>query len=178
MNCDSVQSFFAIRELPKDSVLIRPVGTLKDPIAERLRQQVLRLMGDMEQKELVSLCGSPLVRIDQVHKFVKGDLQFPPLSFLDTVLKAFGSSLREALEMDPPIRPIPITRADVLGVARLLAKRSGPYVEATRLQEEEVSRALSRGGGARSPTEAGGAAPSTRGSRGTSARKRRGDATT
>lgn len=146
MNRNVAQQVFVIGDLAGGSALIRVVQDkgrpLKDPIAERLRQTVLRLMGEMEQEELARLATEPLHR---VQKFINGQLIKPPLSFLDHVLHALGSSLREALEKDPPIRPLPISRADVREVAQLLQRHSRGYVEGLKVQLTELALEQSRG---------------------------------
>lgn len=144
-----MQQQFAIRESESESGVIRRVPKLKDPIAERVRTTVMRLLKEhriTEQKELVALCASPFVRADQVHKLWKGDLQFPPLSFFDTVLRALGSSLRDALADEPvTVKPLPIRRDDVLELARLLERLSPTYVQSAKNLAEETLHARSRG---------------------------------
>lgn len=99
----------------------------------------------MEQKELADRSGEPVYR---VHKFVKGDLPFPPLTFLDRVFRVFGSSLAKALESEPAIKPLPtapILRGDVLEVARLLERRSPEYVNSVMVLVRERARGRPHG---------------------------------
>lgn len=123
------------------------VAAPRDLIAERLRAVVLGLMKahGMEQKELADRSGEPIYR---VHKFVKGDLPFPPLTFLDRVLRVFGSSLAQALEKEPtvkPLPPLPILRDDVLEVARMLERRSPEYVRSLIVLVQERARGRPHG---------------------------------
>lgn len=54
--------------------------------------------GPMAQKELAELSGQ---RIDRIHKFVKGDLAFPPMAFLDAILRVLGTNLCEQIQGIP-----------------------------------------------------------------------------
>ncbi len=82
---------------------MRGMATLKDPISEAARQTVLRLMGDMEQKDLAARAGQPY---RDVHKFVNGQGR-PQPSLIDDCLRALGTSLCEQLEGTKPLYPPP-----------------------------------------------------------------------
>lgn len=95
-----------------------------DPLAERIRQQILLLMdanGKMEQRELARRAKEPYPR---VHKFVKGQMPYPPLSFLDRLLRVFGYTLPEALAQTvlpvKPAAPPAFSRLLVLEIALVI----------------------------------------------------------
>jgi transcriptional regulator with XRE-family HTH domain len=101
-----------------------------DPLSERIRQQINQLMegrgrdgGRMEQRELARRAK---LSQDSVHKFLKGQKPYPPLTFLDRLLRVFGYTLPEALsETVLPVKPLPeprISKPIVLEIAALLEK--------------------------------------------------------
>lgn len=102
----------------------------------------------MSQKELARRAGE---HVNRVHKFVNGDLPYPPLTFLQHVFGVFGLTLPEALSSSPPVRPLSISRQDVLEVARLLEALDEAYVRSLKDLVEKTRRVRSgvRGGGTR-----------------------------
>lgn len=107
---------------------------LKDPLAERLRQRLKALMTEaqLEQKDVVYRSGA---RVDQVQKFLGGQLQFPPLTFLQQVFAIFDLSLVDVLTGVPtPKTPLQSMRPDVVRVALELGKLPEEYVELQRQQ--------------------------------------------
>lgn len=93
-------------------------------MAERIRQQIEQLMkanGNMEQK---TLARRAKVSAGRVHRFLRGQMPYPPLSFLDQMLRVFGYTLPEALAASalPVKTPTPpsISRASVLEIAEEL----------------------------------------------------------
>ena len=100
-----------------------PIVARHDPLAERVRQPVLNLMkanGNMEQRELARRAKE---KPQRVHKFVKGQMPYPPLTFLNNLLRVFSYTLPEALsETVLPVRPLAQTvfRPPVQQLAELL----------------------------------------------------------
>lgn len=90
------------------------VPTRKDPLAEALRLEILRLMnhhGKMKQIELARRAGEDQQR---VHKFVKGQMPYPPLAFLDGLFRVFGVTVIDGLRGSvTPVTQLPILRPDV-----------------------------------------------------------------
>jgi hypothetical protein len=71
--------------------------------------------GDMEQIELARRAGEPQQR---VHKFIKGQMPYPPMEFLDRLFRVFGATLVDGLRgAVPPVTQLPILRADVQKLA-------------------------------------------------------------
>jgi transcriptional regulator with XRE-family HTH domain len=84
----------------------------------------------MKQKTLARRSGQTYAR---VHKFLSGQMPYPPLDFLDALLQSFGTNLARVLsgEMDTPAQR-PILREDVQQVADMLDDGSPELVEAAR----------------------------------------------
>lgn len=79
-----------------------------DPMAERIRQQIEQLMkanGNMHQKTLAKRAK---VSQGRVHRFITGQMPYPPLTFLHSLLGVFGYTLPEALTaMSLPAKQLP-----------------------------------------------------------------------
>lgn len=84
----------------------------------------------MKQKTLARRSGQTYAR---VHKFLSGQMPYPPLDFLDALLQSFGTTLADVLkgEVETPKR-LPILREDVQQVADMLDDGSPELVEAAR----------------------------------------------
>lgn len=86
--------------------------------------------GDMQQIELARRAVEPQQR---VHKFVKGQMPYPPLEFLDRLFNVFGVTIVDGLK--GPVKPVtqlPILRADVQAVADTCAGLDEPGVAAVQ----------------------------------------------
>jgi hypothetical protein len=138
-------------------VVIRPempllprVATRKDELTEALRLEIRRLMlhhGDMKQIELAKRAREPQQR---VHKFIKGQMPYPPLDFLDRLFRVFGVTLLDGLKgVIRPVTQLPILRPDVQQVADTCAVLEPEGVAAVQhlasTLRDGVRRAGSRG---------------------------------
>lgn len=98
--------------------LLAPVATRRDQLTEALRLEIKRLMlhhGDMKQIELARRSGEKQQRI---HKFISGQMPYPPMDFLDRLFRVFGVTLVDGLKgAVRPVTQLPILRADVQTVA-------------------------------------------------------------
>lgn len=139
----------------------------RDRLAEALRQEIVTLMkhhGEMKQIELARRAGEDQQR---VHKFVKGQMPYPPLEFLDTLFKVFGVTLVDGLRGHvPPVTQLPIRRPDVQAVADDCA---GMDVEGVKAVQYFVSTL--RGASRRAPRPDT-IAPARRGRTGDTSRRR------
>lgn len=94
------------------------VPTRKDPLAEGLRLEIVQLMkhhNNMPQIELARRADEDQQR---VHKFVKGQMPYPPLAFLDRLFRVFGLTLVDGLRGHvAPVTQLPILRPDVQAIA-------------------------------------------------------------
>lgn len=103
--------------------LFATVATRRDDLTEQLRLEIKRLMlhhGDMQQIELARRAKEAQQR---VHKFVKGQMPYPPLDFLDRLFRVFGVTLVDGLRgAVKPVTQLPILREDV----QLLADTCAP----------------------------------------------------
>lgn len=94
------------------------VPTRKDPLSEGLRVEIVQLMkhhNNMPQIELARRAGEDQQR---VHKFVKGQMPYPPLAFLDRLFRVFGLTLVDGLRGHvAPVTQLPILRPDVQAIA-------------------------------------------------------------
>jgi transcriptional regulator with XRE-family HTH domain len=96
---------------------------------EGLRVQYGEPGRPMKQKTLARRSGQTYAR---VHKFLSGQMPYPPLDFLNALLQSFGVSLADALKgQTTPPKQLPIQRADVQRVAALLDDAPVELVEET-----------------------------------------------
>jgi hypothetical protein len=108
-----------------------------DKLTERVLERVeaLRVQHGapgtpMKQKTLARRSGQTYAR---VHKFLSGQMPYPPLDFLNALLMSFGTSLGDVLrDVSSPPRALPIWREDVQRVARMLDEASPAAVEVAR----------------------------------------------
>lgn len=84
----------------------------------------------MRQKTLARRSGQTYAR---VHKFLSGQMPYPPMDFLDALLRSFGTTLADELKGNsaPPAQ-LPILREDVQHVAKMLDDGSPELVDAAR----------------------------------------------
>lgn len=69
----------------------------------------------MQQIELARRANEPQQR---VHKFIKGQMPYPPLEFLDRLFRVFGVTLIDGLRgAVAPVTQLPILRRDVQSLA-------------------------------------------------------------
>lgn len=111
---------------------------------EALRAQHGAPGAPMKQKTVARRSGQTYAR---VHKFLSGQMPYPPLDFLDAILRSFGTTLADALRgpTDDKI-PLPIVREDVQEVANMLDEASPAAVEAAKQWIELFARAQGSGG--------------------------------
>lgn len=106
---------------------------LTDQILKRI--EALRVQhgapgAPMKQKTLARRSTQTYAR---VHKFLSGQMPYPPLDFLDALLRSFGTSLADELKGAGAAPPqLPILRADVQQVANMLDDESPEVVEAVK----------------------------------------------
>lgn len=110
----------------------------KDGLTELVLKRVEELRAQhgvsgrpMEQKRLARRSQQTYAR---VHKFLSGQMPYPPLDFLDALLRSFGDSLANVLkgETPPTTSDLPILREDVRALAHLLDDATPEVVEETR----------------------------------------------
>lgn len=95
-----------------------PVATRRDQLTDAVRLEIKRLMlhhGDMKQIELARRSGEKQQRI---HKFISGQMPYPPMDFLDRLFRVFGVTILDGLR--GPVKPVtqlPILREDVQALA-------------------------------------------------------------
>lgn len=98
-----------------------------DQLAERIRLQIKHQMDakGLEAKDVARLARE---RYPRVTRFLRGDMPYPPLQFLDRLLGVFGYTLAEALAQAAlPLRdttPPAIFRPLVMEIAALLERRT------------------------------------------------------
>jgi transcriptional regulator with XRE-family HTH domain len=97
---------------------------------EELRVQHGAPGSPMKQKTLARRSGQTYAR---VHKFLSGQMPYPPLDFLDALLQSFGLTLADVLkgQAEAPKR-LPILREDVQRVADMLDDAPADLVESAR----------------------------------------------
>jgi hypothetical protein len=146
-----------------------------DVLTERVRKLIesLRVQHGapgrpMGQKTLARRSGQKYPR---VHKFLSGQMPYPPMDFLDALLRSFGTTLGGVLteESEPP-KVLPIWRADVQQLAELLDDADAEVVEKTRGIAELFVTAGSAG--PRPPLSGPGRTSATKGADGGIPRKR------
>jgi hypothetical protein len=127
----------------------------------------------MQQKTLARRSKQTYAR---VHKFLSGQMPYPPLDFLDALLRSFGTTLADALKGtgDAPAQ-LPILRADVQEVADLLDEASPEVVEEVRRLSVLFSRGQAAGelSESRTPASRAGIRPAVSGSTAPRATRRR-----
>lgn len=81
----------------------------------------------MKQKTLARRSGQTYAR---VHAFISGKMPYPPMDFLDALLRTFGTTLADELKggSTPPAQ-LPIVREDILELAKMLDDASPEAVE-------------------------------------------------
>jgi hypothetical protein len=108
--------------VPRGTVAPSGVPKRRDRLAEAVRLEIVRLMAhhnEMEQIELARRAGE---RQQRVHKFVNGQMPYPPLEFMDRLFRVFGHTLIDGLRGSvQPVTQLPILRPDVQAVADLCA---------------------------------------------------------
>ena len=136
---------------------------------EELRVQHGAPGAPMKQKTLARRAKQSYAR---VHRFLSGQMPYPPLDFLDALLRSLGTTLAETLteSSGSPPSPLPIVRADVQELAKLLDEVSADVVEQVKglvvlfPRPPQADAASDRNGRARGSgkTRAAGAARSAR----------------
>lgn len=103
-----------------------------DPLAERIRQLIRQAMEEhgLQQKEVARRARVPY---RDFHRFYKGDMPYPRLTFLDRVVRVFGYRLSEVLgDLTLPHRPLPpppITKPAALEIAEIVEHLPDDYAE-------------------------------------------------
>jgi hypothetical protein len=73
------------------------VGTRKDPLAELVRLRVIALMAEHDEMEQIELARRSKNAQQRVHRFLVGQMPYPPMSFMDSLLQVFGLGLADVL---------------------------------------------------------------------------------
>lgn len=108
-----------------------PAVARRDPLADRVRHQIQQLMkanNNMEQRELARRAKEPYQR---VNKLLRGQMPYPPMTFLNNLLGVFNYTLPEALaETVLPVRPLAqqAFRPLVHEIAELLERQDDAYL--------------------------------------------------
>lgn len=93
----------------------------------------------MRQKTLARRSGQTYAR---VHKFLSGQMPYPPMDFLDALLRSFGTTLADELKgSSAPPKQRPIVRTDVQEVADLLDDADAETVSHVKGLASLLSRA-------------------------------------
>lgn len=110
-----------------------PVPKRRDQLSEGLRIEIVRLMAHHGQMSQIELARRATEAQQRVHKFVKGDMPYPPLDFLDGLFRVFGVTVLDGLRGSvQPVTQLPILRPDVQGVADDCAGMEAEAVEAVQ----------------------------------------------
>ncbi len=105
----------------------------------------------MKQKTLARRSGQSYAR---VHRFISGQMPYPPMDFLDALLRTFGTTLADVLKgHTTPPKQLPILRADVQRVADMLDDASVEVVEETERHLKIFLRAAEAGALSDRPNE-------------------------
>lgn len=104
--------------VPSVALLPPHVATRRDQLTEAVRLEMKRLMlhhGDMKQIELARRSGEKQQRI---HKFISGQMPYPPMDFIDKLFRVFGVTIVDGLRgAVKPVTQLPILRSDVQHLA-------------------------------------------------------------
>jgi transcriptional regulator with XRE-family HTH domain len=141
------------RKMPKRT------DALTDAILKRVQELLVQHGAPdrpMKQKTLARRSGQTYAR---VHKFLSGQMPYPPLDFLDALLQSFGVSLADVLKGngDGP-KQLPILRGDVQALCDLLDDAPVEVVEEVHRLAAMFLRAQAGGesSGSRTPASRAG----------------------